>query len=72
MNESGGHNVEFDMNDASKAARESRFAEMELWFIRHPELPGDKDAPLIAPAVTADSPQAAKSARSPAHDPLLP
>jgi hypothetical protein len=39
MNEWGYRCVEFDMNDASKAARESRFSETELWFIRHPELP---------------------------------
>lgn len=36
MNESGGGRVEGCMNAASKAARESRFTETELWYVRHP------------------------------------
>lgn len=68
------------MNDASKAARESRFSETELWFIRHPGLATDDETPrtppsvkaAVAPVVVADPPLTAKSATTPAHDSLLP
>ena len=68
------------MNDASKAARESRFSETELWFIRHPGLTTDDETPRIppnvkaavAPVFVADPPLAAKSVATPTHDSLLP
>jgi hypothetical protein len=80
MNEWGCRCVEFDMNDASKAARESRFSETELWFIRHPGRATDDETPrtspgveaAVAPVVVADPSPAAKSATTPAHDSLLP
>jgi hypothetical protein len=72
MNEWGYCCVEFDMNDASKAARESRFSETKLWFIRHPGLATDDETPRIPPVVVADPPLAAQSATTPAHDSLLP